>query len=323
LLRSGALWYARRELSRQSAIVVLALHRVLDDDARRHTASMPGMIVRSGTFEAMTKYVARYYETADPLADKPGHGNHRLRFAFTFDDGWLDNARIALPVAQRQGIPLTIFVCTRMLNSVAPFWPERVAARMREADARTTNPEIESVIERLKKAAPAERERAARNVRAHLPHDRTLSLRNIEQMRNAGVRFGSHTRTHAILTDLAPESARTELAGSKADLEEALRISCGSLSYPNGNTSPQVLELVREAGFERAFSTERCAWTADCDPLSIPRMCVWEGSFAGLTGRFSPAIFEYTMIWRAWRATAMRKRGRATVPSYETAEARS
>ena len=72
LLRSGALWYARRELSRQGAIVVLALHRVLDDDARRHTASMPGMIVRSRTFEAMTRYVARYYETADALADKPG-----------------------------------------------------------------------------------------------------------------------------------------------------------------------------------------------------------------------------------------------------------
>jgi hypothetical protein len=45
-------------------------------------------------------------------------------------------------------------------------------------------------------------------------------------------------------------------------------------------------------------------------------MCV-KRSVVGLTGRFSPALFQYNVFWKAWRAHASERRlplNRATKP---------
>jgi peptidoglycan/xylan/chitin deacetylase (PgdA/CDA1 family) len=304
LLRTGCIWWARRRLRQRASIVVLAFHRVLDDHSRRLSASLPGMIVRARTFEAMASYVAARYQAVDPLLARLDGDHGRLRFAFTFDDGWLDNSTVMLPLAMKHLIPVTIFVCTAACGEIAPFWPERVAARMRAENGGATWDRIETAIGRLQRAAPEDREREADLSRADGAIDRTLSWEHIESMRQSGVRFGAHTRSHASLSCLTSGEANLEIAGSKSDLERALGVPCEEFAYPYGDAGGEVRERVRSAGYRLAFTTRRGAWTARTDPCSIPRMCVWEGDLAGLSGRFSPAMFEYTLVWRAWRAPA-------------------
>jgi hypothetical protein len=50
-------------------------------------------------------------------------------------------------------------------------------------------------------------------------------------------------------------------------------------------------------------TTEKGAWLKNTDPLCIPRVNVYEENLVGPFGHFSPAMFEYTTLWKAWRAT--------------------
>jgi hypothetical protein len=36
--------------------------------------------------------------------------------------------------------------------------------------------------------------------------------------------------------------------------------------------------------------------------MAIPRVNMCEASVVGPTGRFSPALFQYNVFWKAWRA---------------------
>jgi hypothetical protein len=78
---------------------------------------------------------------------------------------------------------------------------------------------------------------------------------------------------------------------------------CTAFSYPNGNWSAAARGVVADAGFKLAVTADRQIWTAETDRLTIPRSNVYEEDLVGLSGHFSPAMFEYATIWKAWRRT--------------------
>jgi peptidoglycan/xylan/chitin deacetylase (PgdA/CDA1 family) len=92
----------------------------------------------------------------------------------------------------------------------------------------------------------------------HVTDGRSDSGRmNCEQLREMaaqGMTIGSHTRTHPDLTRIPEAAARHEIAGSKADLERALRVPVDFLAYPGGAFNTRVAELAREAGYHAACS---------------------------------------------------------------------
>jgi peptidoglycan/xylan/chitin deacetylase (PgdA/CDA1 family) len=297
--------------------LVLAFHRVLDEDTLRVTSSEPGMIVREQTFDAVAGHVVRQYRAVDVLSAEPGGHSDRLRFAFTFDDGWLDNKTTMLPLAKKRFIPVTVFVSTGTRGAVAPFRPEEVAASESRASAnrRAAAPAVAS--DQPKSAVqPGMGGALSVGMEQELPEpkeDGTLTWDDVRLMWQAGVRFGAHTRTHPFLPAMTRESVLEEVAGSKEDMERALNAPCEGFAYPYGKSTREVRQCVLEAGFRLAFTLDRGAWTEACDRLSIPRMNMSEGNFVGLSGRFSPTMFDYTVVWRTWRASVVRARREARV----------
>jgi len=307
LRATGVLHWAERRLRADNAIVVLMLHRVLDDETFRKTCSLPGMLVRKKTFEGLAAYLEKRFETV-PLTEARAAGATKLRMAITFDDGWADNREVALPIAAKHGLPLTVFICPGAVDTTFPFWPEKVMALLRASGKGPSVSEAERTIEALKRRRPAERDRWLAVVEGTVnrvkvvSEDRVLSREEIGEMAAAGVRFGSHTQTHALLTGIAPEAAQHEIRASKQAVEQLLGGCCEAFSYPNGDWSPKIRRLVEEAGYRVACTTERGAWTTASDPLAIPRETVCEEHLVGPWGGFSPAVFGYTTYWRAWRA---------------------
>jgi peptidoglycan/xylan/chitin deacetylase (PgdA/CDA1 family) len=102
-----------------------------------------------------------------------------------------------------------------------------------------------------------------------------LSLKLINNMRETGFSFHSHTRLHPDLTTLAEDELTTELAGSRQDLEDLLDCSIRYLAYPYGRYNDQVLEAARAAGYEAAFSTQPGFNRHGVDPFRIRRLDVF------------------------------------------------
>jgi peptidoglycan/xylan/chitin deacetylase (PgdA/CDA1 family) len=102
---------------------------------------------------------------------------------------------------------------------------------------------------------------------------------------------------------LRAEEVKCELAESKRAIEERLGSPCLHFAYPNGSWSAPVREQVVQQGYSQAFVNSPGVWTAETDPWLIPRVNLWEGSLLGITGKFSPVVFQYTAFWRSYRAT--------------------
>ena len=86
-----------------------------------------------------------------------------------------------------------------------------------------------------------------------------LDWEQVKIMARSGVDFGSHSVTHPILTRLAGSvQIEEEIRGSKRRIEEVLDLPISHFAFPNGqpqDISDQVLQVVRDAGFETAVTT--------------------------------------------------------------------
>jgi len=227
----------------------------------------------------------------------------------TFDDGWSDNCKTALPIAREYGIPVSIFICPGLVGCDSPFWPERVSAMYRIKSPKAAHREVDDFIEMLKIQSPKARtlliDTLAESIGGRPESqgvDRTLSWAEIARMDQEGVRFGSHTFSHQILTTIPEQTIQRELRESKTAIARFLGKPCHTFAYPNGNWSPEARRILAEEGFSLAFTMDRGVWTVNSDLLAIPRLNVAEDNLVGLTGRFSRVRFEYTTFWKTWWA---------------------
>jgi peptidoglycan/xylan/chitin deacetylase (PgdA/CDA1 family) len=84
-----------------------------------------------------------------------------------------------------------------------------------------------------------------------------LSAQDVRKLDRLGFEIGSHTLTHAHLTELSPAEVRHELAESKRILEEIVSKPVSTLAYPWSEHSPAVHEAAHDAGYEMAAILRR------------------------------------------------------------------
>lgn len=308
LLRASGLLYLAKRWVRRNGAIVLTFHRVLNDSELQQTASLRGMIVRSGTFDRFLNYASESCDLIDLNREQDWSQNGKLKLGITFDDGWSDNAMAAFPIARQYQTPMVIFIVPEKTGTELPFWPERTVAMLENelsAHSERNAEYIEQAIEKLKILPASERERrlgemAAQNSLSSASVDKTMSWQQIAELHAGGVTFGSHTSTHEILTVIPVAQAEQEITSSRAYIEQKLNTTCALFSYPNGDCSEPVRNLVEQAGYRLAFlNQDPGVWTRDCDPYLIPRVNVCEYHLVDSKGKFSPLIFEYAVVWNA------------------------
>lgn len=74
------------------------------------------------------------------------------------------------------------------------------------------------------------------------------------EMEANGISIESHTVNHNSLTELSEEQIRQELAGSKKRIEEMLHKKVSFIAYPTGTYNLRIAQLVKEAGYDAAFT---------------------------------------------------------------------
>ncbi|HEY0792724.1 MAG TPA: polysaccharide deacetylase family protein [Chthoniobacterales bacterium] len=111
-----------------------------------------------------------------------------------------------------------------------------------------------------------------------------------------GHQIGAHTRTHPDLTTLSLLEAREQIVGSKKKLEDSFQIPIRHFAYPYGAYTQPLAELVAEAGFETACTTEPGVVTAGCKPFELPRLYFIEKRFRPTRRRTLRSISRG--VWR-------------------------
>ncbi|QBD78381.1 polysaccharide deacetylase family protein [Ktedonosporobacter rubrisoli] len=271
-----ARWWTRRQ---SSCLIVLNYHRALGGDLRRQFLYLRRhyrvMHVEAALEElyARRKNGRRSYDRRTPLV-------------LTFDDGYRDNYTHAFALARELQIPFTIYLVPGYIESGRTFWwlegerlvkhaqvkevtlddrcyhlqdPQEKAALAQLIDGRVRY--AQTVDERETFLAMVSEKLA---VSAELSEDEMLALpvtwEQVHEMETSGwVSFGAHTMHHPILAYLKDAAEmREELESCSAALAEQLGHPVRTFAYPIGqlqHISDEVLDAVRQAGYDWAFTT--------------------------------------------------------------------
>ncbi|MEO6666732.1 MAG: polysaccharide deacetylase family protein [Nitrospiria bacterium] len=243
---------------------------------------------------------------------KKGNARSHDRYCvITFDDGWLDGYTNAYPILTHHRVPATMFLPTSYIGTRGWFWTDRlahvlgrrgVAALLQDggrdaADLLKAYPSIqgeitrlgraggdahdalESLIGRLKAESPERIERFIEGWYASIgepPPDERLFVNweEVREMADHGIRFGSHSATHRILTTISVDEVRNELSTSLSVLREKTSHWVPVFCYPNGSSNPDISAMVGEAGYDYAVGGAGLESTVPRDPFHIRRIGV-------------------------------------------------
>jgi len=100
-------------------------------------------------------------------------------------------------------------------------------------------------------------------------------LMDVAQVREwlaAGNEIGSHTLTHPWLTRIPVARAREEITASRKKLEDTFSRPIHHFCYPYGDVNEAVVDLVKEAGYRTACTTESGVNDATANPFALKRI---------------------------------------------------
>lgn len=100
-----------------------------------------------------------------------------------------------------------------------------------------------------------------------IDHEPFLTWDQIKTMDAGGMTIGGHTRTHPYLLDIAanPVALRREIIGGKSVVENRIGHPINLFAYPYGQYNDQIIEIVKEAGYESARSAYKGVYHAPGD----------------------------------------------------------
>ncbi|MDD5036152.1 MAG: polysaccharide deacetylase family protein [Methylococcaceae bacterium] len=232
----------------------------------------------------------------------------------TFDDGYEDNVRIALPILQHHGLQATFFIATAYLNGGHMF-NDRVIHAVRhskdkhidlsqlglgEYDIGTLEEKrtvIDAILKRVKYLSLGHRENVAEELVSlitdkPLPNDLMMTTEQLKALSEAGMEIGGHTARHPILAKLDEASAIREIREGKDYLEGIVGKPITLFAYPNGKPEADYLakqvDIPRRLGFEAAVSTRWGVATRHSDLFQLPRFTPYSEN----PNRFAPMLLQ-------------------------------
>lgn len=235
----------------------------------------------------------------------------------TFDDGYADNAEIALPILQRYGICATFFVATGFLNG-GRMWNDTVIELIRRAPGdildlsqiRLGRFEIGTILQRRQaihflldklKYLPSESRQSAVEamcalIPVILPRNLMMTSDQVRELHNAGMEIGGHTASHPILAKVENNAAYADIANGKETLEGIIGAAVRFFAYPNGKPGkdylPDHVRMVKKLGFDAAVSTARGAAGKNSDLYQLPRFTPWDKGPLRFTLRMAQNMFK-------------------------------
>ncbi len=308
--------------------LILGFHRVLP------AAEIPEcydreLAITDTVFEEMLQLLRNEFHVVslDELAEEPESHNKLQRVALTFDDGWEDTYRVALPLLRKYDAKATVFLCTDLMDGTGMLPEERFARIWRWCAARNRTRKLEVELRERGVESPGARGgrgwgRAlkkwpiASNLRLltglesryQVPEGVTRKLMTWEEaraMQREGIRFGSHTARHATLAAEPEDSLMMELRRSREAIEDAMQRPCVMLAYPNGGWNRHVADAARAAGYQVALTIDRGLWRSGGDPLAMPRVCLADSLLTDARGRLHSARARLAMTTGSGGAAAL------------------
>lgn len=270
-----------------------------------HNPLVESLHIEPDMFIRHLNYLQRYYEliSMDEFHHRwQQHSFTGKEVTLTFDDGYKNNLTVMAPILQKLGIPFTIFISTRHIDSGERFttfigraiifcpqlshiripeigldtslsstWQrkkvfEQISYAVKHSNISKVNRITQQLVEQL---PPAEYQQLCDYYQA----DSLMDWEDVIMLnRKYGCTIGSHCLDHFICNDSQEkEEIERQIVESKNRIEEKTGVSCQYLAYPNGNANQTALAAAEKAGYKFGFVTDYKHISPETSAFCMPR----------------------------------------------------
>lgn len=214
----------------------------------------------------------------------------RPMLSITFDDGYLDNADLALPLLSSHDCRATFFICTGPISEGWPFWWDVVIA----SAAHPSADHWQSLLKALGVQPGNKPEDDLRRVLGQLwtlRYDEIQSFVDFDQaaeegldhqcparmerdhvinLAKSGMEIAAHTHHHPNLTRESDAMIEDEIVRSRAILEDWIGNPVLGFATPHGFVDERVKAICAQQGFAYIASTDR-GCNNEVEPFHLAR----------------------------------------------------
>ncbi|MGS2724283.1 polysaccharide deacetylase family protein [Porticoccus sp. GXU_MW_L64] len=222
---------------------------------------------------------------------------------FTIDDGFLDQALMAVPIFEEFGYPVTIFLLSNFSSRVSWPWDYQVEYVIEKTAKDYVDFCNASLLVKGKLTTPLERKKVISQVRTSLKRCKTSEALNsvlelsanleielsseppksyqpitwhlARELESEIVQFGPHTKNHSILAFQSDYESRSEISDCWTQLKKELANPLDVMCYPTGRTDidygNREMRFVKELGLRAGLSVDHGYVNLDIDSNSNNR----------------------------------------------------
>lgn len=312
--------------NKKKGLTILTYHRISE-----YSDLSDPLKISASVFAKQLSYLKNSYRllSGDELAyiirKRESYPENSL--LITFDDGWRDNYIYAYPILKKYQIPAVIFLSTDYIGTDRSFWHERlkcVIAKMvidkrfneYEEYLKYCSPVVNARLKAILNSVSGQRYRLIQDLIVELksyPLDYVneyvnnlaqsidysqqasrsmLSWEEVKEMARENIMFGSHTKTHALLTHIEESLVAVELSDSKNIIEMNVGKPVYYFSYPNGYYNDRIANMVRDASYLAAFTCNTGINQSHISSYELQRQHIAEYYSTGINGKYSELFFK-------------------------------
>ena len=313
VLGSAGYFHSRRV----APVTVITYHGVLPAGYRSEDAFLDNTLVSENTFRAQLRLLKKHYNVVPPetfrLWVRDGKELPPKAVLLTCDDGLLNHLTVMAPILKEEQLKCLFFVTGASSgDEQGMLWYVELylLVQLAKAQEKPTQvqgiaiPEFSDVDQRravwlglmksLSRAGLAARQRFLQECAERLglsaawksrylgdpllrSRFQLLASAELGQLRDAGMAIGAHTMSHPVLGELDEESARVEIAGSRAAIERSLGEAVWAIAYPFGDPASvgdREFKLAESAGYDCAFVNVAGTVDRNAGKFALPRIHV-------------------------------------------------
>ena len=281
ILPLGYYFPLNKIFSNKRNYAVLCYHRIAENDKILNKNNpLSGLEVHQDIFEEQVMFLKKKFKilSLNELKKHIEQKKDDFVISITFDDGYLDNINLALPILEKHNVPATIFVITRFLEKNDFMWWYFLWENLNNQKFIYINSQkiyLKNEADMINWYGILSKEVINLNYREQKDYlDKVFGnqfnfdykdlIFDFDQLadlsKNNLIEIGSHTLTHAKLTSLNNDEIFKELSVSKKIIEEKIKKKVNFLAYPYGSTNEvndKIIKIAEQVGYQMAFSTKR------------------------------------------------------------------
>ena len=226
----------------------------------------------------------------------------RPRVVLTFDDGERGLYDHLLPVVEAENLPVTVYVATSQIETGVAYWFDRIMNALQVAGPLTIDltpqglsrwtvgpvrgkerwQQIGPILEAIKEQPTRQRDALADQVVGQVGSQATgfaplepMTLPQLQSLaRHPMITIGAHSHGHELLDQLPLQDAETSIVRSRDLLTSWTGLPVHHFAYPNGNYTPELMNILQAQGFSSATILEDRLVFPEAPATALPRIGV-------------------------------------------------